>query len=123
MFMHFVHNNPKTVKSKISIKEEWISAGMFIQQNNNWNKKNELVIHVTPWINLKSKWRKSVKKECILHEIVVATWELGGASLQMGMREFSGMEEVSYILIGVVVTEFIELYTWDLCISLYVNFT
>lgn len=53
--------------------------------------------------------------------IVVATWELGGASLQMGMREFSGMEEVSYILIGVV-TEFMELYTWDLCISLHVNF-
>lgn len=54
--------------------------------------------------------------------IVVAVWEFGGTSLQMGMREFSGMEEVSYILIGVVVTEFIELYTWDLCISLHVNF-
>lgn len=54
--------------------------------------------------------------------IVVATWELGGALLQMGMREFSGMEKVSYILIGVVVTKFIELYTWDLCISLHVNF-
>ena len=40
--------------------------------------------------------------------IVVATWEFGGALLQMGMREFSGMDEVSYIVIGVVVTEFIE---------------
>lgn len=42
--------------------------------------------------------------------VVVATWELGGIWLPVGMEEFSGVVKAFYILIGMVVKKSTELH-------------